>query len=495
MTKQTIDIDFNFDNSYANQLEGFYVPLLGDKAPAPKVVQFNSPLAQSLNINLNDFQTNQMAAVLSGGASPKGASPLAQAYAGHQFGHFSPQLGDGRALLIGEVIDKFGYRKDIQLKGSGRTPFSRNGDGKAALGPVLREYLMGEAMHALNIPTTRALAVVTTGEKVMRDRLLPGAVLSRVAASHLRVGTFQFFVSHENTEQVKKLADYTIWRHFPELIETDNKYLNLLRAVIDKQASLVAKWMQVGFVHGVMNTDNVTISGETIDYGPCAFIDSYDPNATFSSIDKQGRYAYSNQPAMAKWALARLAETLLPLLASDREKAIELATNAVNDFDTRYQTLWLEGMRLKLGLSTIEKADLALVQQLHRVMEKQNVDFTLMFRGLSDVLEGNVDVVNALFDNPEKFELWCVLWLERLKRDPLPSKERINMMQKVNPIYIPRNHKVEEALQLAENEMDFSLFEKLINVLNEPFKKQNGYDDYALPAPASFGCYKTFCGT
>ncbi len=495
MTETTIDTGINFENSYAEQLEGFYVPLLGDKAPAPKLVQFNRSLAESFNINVNDLQTNQIAAVLSGGTLPLGAVPLAQAYAGHQFGHFSPQLGDGRALLIGEVIDNNGNRKDIHLKGSGQTPFSRNGDGKAVLGPVLREYLMGEAMHALNIPTTRALAVVTTGENVMRDRLLPGAVLSRVAASHLRVGTFQFFASRNETDKVKQLADYTIWRHYPELMETDNKYLNLLRAVIDRQAALVAKWMQVGFVHGVMNTDNVTISGETIDYGPCAFIDSYDPNAKFSSIDAQGRYAYGNQPAMAQWALARLAETLLPLLAPDTEKAIELATNEVNRFVKQYQNLWLNGMQMKLGLSSIEESDLELVLQLHNVMEEQNVDFTLMFRGLSDVIEGNVDVVHALFDVPEKFEQWHLLWSERFKRDPIPMNERINLMKKVNPLYIPRNHKVEEALQAAENELDFSLFEKLIKVLNDPFERHKGFDDYALPAPAGFGPYKTFCGT
>ena len=501
MTDTMIDTGFNFDNSYAEQLEGFYVSLKGDKAPAPTIVKLNQSLAALLGLDLAALKESDLAAMLSGGMTIKDASPLAQAYAGHQFGGFSPQLGDGRALLLAEVIDTQGARRDVQLKGSGRTSFSRGGDGKAALAPVLREYLIGEAMFALGVPTTRALAAVTTGEQVYREGALPGAVLARVASSHLRVGTFQYFAARGEADKVKQLADYTIQRHFPELKGAPDRYLGLLRAVSEKQALLVAKWMCIGFVHGVMNTDNVTISGETIDYGPCAFIDFYDPAAVYSSIDRQGRYAFGNQSAITQWNLARLAETLLPLIHSDQEESVRLATNEVIAFEARYQSLWLEGMRKKLGLATIEESDHDLATALHTAMADQKVDFTLLFRGLSSVVpdqngvEGKLSAVRDLFDEPQVFDQWYASWLERLARDSMTVDKRIASMNEVNPIYIPRNHKVEEALQAAEQDANYALFEELMQVLEKPFEQRDGLEAYEAPAPKDFGPYKTFCGT
>lgn len=495
MTDENIDTGFNFDNSYAEQLEGFYEPFTGDKAPAPELVKLNHSLAETLGLNIDDLQSGDVASLFSGGVELKGASSLAQAYAGHQFGGFSPQLGDGRALLLAEVIDRNGERRDIYLKGSGRTQFSRGGDGKAAIGPVLREYILSEAMFALKIPTTRALAAVTTGEKVFREGALPGAVIARVASSHLRVGTFEFFAAKGEKDKVKQLADYTIQRHFPELKDTKNPYLGLLRAVSHRQAALLAKWMQVGFVHGVMNTDNMTISGETIDYGPCAFIDSYDSTAVFSSIDRQGRYAYGMQSKMAKWNLARLAETLLPFIDSDSDEAIRLATDEVMAFSGHYETLWLQGMRKKLGLSMSEEGDLDLVNGLLTAMEVQAVDFTNLFRALSDVVQGKVDVARNLFVDKEIFDQWDGLWSERLARDPMDTDVRVASMNAVNPIYIPRNHKVEEALQAAEKDLNYAPFEKLMEVLAKPFELRPGLDEYAVPAPEDFGPYRTFCGT
>ncbi len=491
----TIDIGVKFDNSYAQKLEGFYVSHQGDKAPAPILLKLNHSLAEALGFELNHLQTEQVASIFSGSVSPMGATPLAQVYAGHQFGSFSPQLGDGRALLLGEIINRKGERYDIHLKGSGPTPFSRGGDGKAVLGPVLREYIMGEAMHALNVPTTRALAVVMTGEKIMRKELLPGAVLTRIAASHLRVGTFQFFANRNETDKVKQLADYTIERHFHELVEDQNPYLGLLRTVCDRQAVLIAKWMLVGFVHGVMNTDNMTLSGETIDYGPCAFLDQYDPATVFSSIDKNGRYSYSNQPNIAQWNLARFAETLLPLIADDHDKAVKLASHEVNDFSRNYQKYWLTGMRAKLGLMTVEEGDFKLAQDLHLAMEGQNVDFTLLFRGLADAVQGETGAIRELFDTPEKFDQWYKRWAERLARESVEPEQRIASMNTVNPLYIPRNHKVEEALYAAEKESNYAPFEKLMAVLTNPFEKKESLSEYAEPAPESFASYQTFCGT
>ena len=491
-------IKFDFDNSYARELEGFYVPWEGATVPAPTVVKVNDPLAHELKLDPAALKSSEGAAILAGAVAPAGATPLAQVYAGHQFGGFSPQLGDGRALLVGEVLDKQGKRQDIQLKGSGRTPFSRGGDGKAVLGPVLREYLMGEAMHALGIPTTRALAAVTTGELIQREELQPGAVLTRVAASHLRVGTFQYFAAHggENggAEKVRQLADYAIGRHYPDLAEAANPYLELVRAVQARQAQLIAKWMAVGFIHGVMNTDNMAISGETIDYGPCAFMDVYNPKTVFSSIDTRGRYAYGNQPAIAQWNLARFAETLLPLINPDTEEAIRIATDELHIFADQYTTYWLAAMRQKLGLITQAEGDLELVNDLLTAMTEQQVDFTKLFRRLGQAAVGETASLLALFADNAQITAWLARWQQRLQRDDNDPATRATAMNEVNPVYIPRNHKVEEALQAAVAG-DMTKFDKLLEVLAKPFTESNAFGEYAEPAPESFGQYVTYCGT
>ena len=483
-----------FDNSYARELEGFYVPWQGEEAPCPRMRLFNEPLAEALGLSL-DPSDPALAAFLSGGTAPEGALPLAQAYAGHQFGGFSPRLGDGRALLLGEVVDSSGMRFDLHLKGSGPTPFSRGGDGKAVLGPVLREYIMGEAMHALGIPTTRALGVIATGEQVLREGLKPGAVLARIAASHIRVGTFQFFAAQQDWEKVRQLADYAIARHDPELSEAPDKYLDFLRAVTKRQAALVAKWMQVGFIHGVMNTDNMAISGETIDYGPCAFMDFYDPETVFSSIDHHGRYAYGNQPRIAQWNLARLAETLVPLIDPDEKRAINLATDVLADYLGYYQAEWMDGMRVKIGLITESEEDEALLADLFQALRGEGVDFTGFFRALSQSLEGEKDQVTALFDDPEKIIAWLDRWRARLNAEPNTPSAIADAMDRVNPIYIPRNHLMEEALRAAEEEGDFDPSHTLLSVLSDPFTEREGLEDYARPAPASFGPHITYCGT
>ena len=489
------DPKFDFDNTYARELEGFYVPWQGAVAPAPKIVQFNVDLARDLGLDADALNTAQGAAIFAGSVPPQGASPLAQAYAGHQFGGFSEQLGDGRALLVGEILDTSGARFDLHLKGSGRTPFSRGGDGKAVLGPVLREYLMGEAMHALGMPTTRALAAVTTGEEVLRDGLKPGAVLARIASSHLRVGTFQFFAARKEWDKVRKLADYAIARHDPDLVDAKDKYLKFLSAVTDRQAALVAAWLHLGFVHGVMNTDNMTISGETIDYGPCAFVDGYEPNAVFSSIDRDGRYAFGNQPVMARWNLTRLAETLLPLIdAHDSDNAIRLATNVINTFIERYTDIWLKGMRAKIGLTSAEADDAALINDMFTAMEAEAVDYTLFFRSLADASQGRDAATLALFKDRSDIAPWLTKWRDRLLRDPQDQAERMNAMNTTNPIYIPRNHRVEEALQAAEGG-DMAPFRNLLGVLSAPFTKRDGLERFEGPAPEGSGPYKTFCGT
>lgn len=487
-------ITFAFDNSYARELEGFYVPWEGAKAPAPAIVKVNAALAHELKLDPSALNSVEGAAILAGTVTPPGATPLAQAYAGHQFGGFSPQLGDGRALLLGEVLDRAGERRDIHLKGSGRTPFSRGGDGKAVLGPVLREYLMGEAMHALGIPTTRALAAVMTGETIYREGAQPGAVLARVAASHLRVGTFQYFAAHSSPEKVQQLADYAIARHYPELAKTANPYLELLRAVCKRQAHLIAQWMAVGFIHGVMNTDNMAISGETIDYGPCAFMDAYDPNAVFSSIDTNGRYAYGNQPSIAQWNLARFAETLLPLIDPNQETAVRLATAELQAFAEQYSGAWLDAMRAKLGLVTRLEADRDLVTDLFKVMAEQSIDFTKFFRRLAKAMVGDSAPLRALFVDVPPIELWLVRWQQRVNQETTNLAERATAMNQVNPVYIPRNHKVEEALQAAVAG-DQTKFETLLTVLAAPFSERHEWGEYAEPAPASFGPYKTYCGT
>ena len=483
---------FVFDNTYARELEGFYVNWKAAQAARPKVVQLNRELAEELGLDADNLNSEEGARIFVGNETPQGAVPLAQVYAGHQFGGFSRQLGDGRALLLGEVIDCNGRRRDIQLKGSGPTPFSRTGDGRSALGPVLREYLIGEGMHALGVPTTRALAAVTTGEPVYRETELPGAVLTRVAASHIRVGTFEFFAARGERAQVGRLADYVIDRHYRELKNDGNPYLGLIERVCDRQAALIASWMHLGFIHGVMNTDNMAISGETIDYGPCAFMDHYDPAAVFSSIDSQGRYAYANQPKIAQWNLARLAETLVPLIDSDENRAIERATEVVNAFPKQYERQWLKGMRGKLGLVIEDEADLELAKGFLAAMEDKKVDFTLAFRYLADAAVGQEEAIRALFADAPAYELWSGRWRARLALETATPLVRAQAMRRVNPGFIPRNHRVEEALSAATERDDYKPFTTLLNIVSRPFDDQPEFASFAQPAPDGQDRYQTF---
>jgi len=483
-----------FSNSFAELPARFFARQAPTPVPGPRLVKFNDALAETLGLDRAAIETLGTAEIFAGNVLPAGADPIAMAYAGHQFGNFVPQLGDGRAILLGEVIDRDGTRRDIQLKGAGRTRFSRGGDGRAALGPVLREYLLSEAMHALGIPTTRALAAVTTGEEVWRETALPGAVLTRIAASNIRVGTFQYFAARGDVEAITILADYVIGRHYPGLRETANPYLALLRAVGDRQAALIAQWMNVGFIHGVMNTDNMAISGETIDFGPCAFMDAYDPATVFSSIDQFGRYAYANQPIIAQWNLARFAETLLPLLDAEQDKAIELANDIILGFSGVFEKLQLAGMRRKLGVHTAEDGDATLVQDLLALLKDNAVDFTLFFRRLSE--HGPADpALQALFTTPASLTPWAERWAERLTREPMEPELRRQAMLGVNPAYIPRNHLVEAALAAAVERSDFGPFETLLKVLSRPFAEQPGQAEYAAPPPPSERAYRTFCGT
>ena len=498
-----------FDNTYARDLAGFCVPWQPEPVRDPQLLYFNHELAEELGLNLADHDAASLAAIFSGNRLPEGAAPIAQAYAGHQFGHFSPQLGDGRALLIGEVIDRHGRRRDIALKGSGRTPFSRNGDGKAAIGPMLREVLIGEAMHALGIPTTRALAVVATGEPVHRERPLPGATLTRIAASHLRVGTFEFFAAHGDPEHLRRLADYTIARHDADLIGVDDRHLRLLRAVAERQAALVARWMHVGFIHGVMNTDNMSIAGETIDYGPCAFMEAYDPRAVFSSIDERGRYAYDNQARIARWNLSRFAETLLPLLADAEPRAIVLATEVIDGFPESYRRHWLEGMRAKLGLNGRiddgDRVDAALVDDWLALLQANRVDFTLAWRRLADAAGGREAPLRALFADPQPLDAWLGRWRARCAAEDAglvagesrgQGEARAERMRRVNPWLIARNHRVEEALAAASDEGNLVPFEQLLEALRRPYEERPALSRYAEPAPDAFmATFRTFCGT
>ncbi len=489
-------VKFAFDNSYARELQGLYVPWQGARVPQARIVQFNTALARELGLDAQALNSDAGAAVLAGSRKPDGAAPLAQVYAGHQFGGFSPRLGDGRAILLGEVIDRHGARRDIHLKGAGRTPFARGGDGKAVLGPVLREYLIGEAMHALGIPTTRGLAALTTGEQIARHGLKAGAVLARVAASHLRVGTFQYFAARGEWDKLKRLADYAIARHDSDLIDRPDKYTAFLSRVVDRQAALIARWLQVGFVHGVMNTDNMTISGETIDYGPCAFLDVYDPKAIFSSIDRHGRYSFANQPAVALWNLARLAETLLVVIdADDDARAVRLATDAIDRFGACYEKAWTRGMGAKIGLAAPRASDAAFIDALFAAMAGQGVDFTLFFCRLADAVAGDDDGVTALFADPAPIEAWLLTWRARLREEPRDALARAEAMKRVNPLYIARNHQVEKALQAAEANNDFAPFRRLLEVLADPFTRRAGLEEYEAPAPGDFGPYVTYCGT
>jgi uncharacterized protein YdiU (UPF0061 family) len=491
-------LSFRFDNSYARDLEGLYERWSPAEVPEPTLVVLNDALAAELDLDAAALRAPDGVAVLAGNATPHGASPIAQAYAGHQFGGYSPRLGDGRALLLGEVIDARGRRRDIHLKGSGRTPFARGGDGKAVLGPMLREYLIGEAMHALGIPTTRGLAVVTTGEQVARDTMEPGAVLTRVASSLLRVGTFQFAAATGDPEILRRLADYAIARHRPEAADADDPYLAFYEWVVDAQAALVAQWMHVGFVHGVMNTDNMAISGETIDYGPCAFIDAFDPAAVYSSIDHGGRYAFGNQPQIAQWNLARLAETLLPLIERDEQAAVAAATDVLGSFAGRFERYWGNGMLAKLGLGDADDADGArahtVIEELLALLSAQRIDYTSCLRALSAAVRGEPGPVRSLFTEPAAFDDWSARWSALVSARPERPDEIADGMDRVNPVYVPRNHLVEEALAAATAE-DTAPFDELLAVLADPYVERTGLERFAQPAPPDFGRYRTFCGT
>ena len=474
-----------FDNTYARDLEGMYLPFTGPVAPAPGLVWLNEGLAWDLGLDPAALASPPGLAMLTGGGMPEGAAPLAMAYAGHQFGGFSPQLGDGRALLVGEVIDRHGARRDLHLKGSGRTPFSRGGDGKAALGPVLREVLISEAMQGLGIPTTRALAATTTGEVVWRDGAgLPGAVLARVAASHLRVGTFQFFYARQELARLRRLADYAIARHDPDLSGSADRYLGFLHRVVGRQMALVARWMAVGFVHGVMNTDNMTISGETIDFGPCAFVDAHDPAAVFSSIDTQGRYAYGNQPLLARWNLARLAETLMPLIAEDPQDALPEVQVVIEGAESLYAAERRARFGDKLG---VPGAGDALIDGFLDMLTAQGADFTGSFRALGQAARGQDAPLLALLGGDPRLPGWRAEWDARRQADGLT-------LDAVNPLYIPRNHRVEEALAVA-NTGDLAPLRRLLTVFADPFTARPGFEDLETPAPPGFGAYVTFCGT
>jgi serine/tyrosine/threonine adenylyltransferase len=486
-----------FSNSYARLPEHFFARLSPTTVAKPRLIKFNESLASELSLDTRALEPDELAAIFAGNLILPGAEPIAMAYAGHQFGNFVPELGDGRAILLGEVVDRNGERRDLQLKGAGRTPFSRRGDGRATLGPVLREYLVSEAMHALGIPTTRALAAVSTGETVFRDRPLPGAVLTRVASSHIRIGTFQYFAARGDMEAVERLSDYVVDRHFPKARDSERPTLALLQIVVERQASLVARWMHVGFIHGVMNTDNTAISGETIDFGPCAFLDAYDPATAFSAIDELGRYAYGHQPTIAQWNLARFAETLLPLLDPNPDRAVELANEAISSFTNRFQERWLAGMRAKLGLVRNEEGDLELARALLRAMHENAADFTLTFRRLCDAaVDEKADVnLRALFANPAAYDNWASRWRSRLAAERLDLDARAQAMRAVNPAFIPRNHRVEQALDAAIEYGDFSRFAELLTVLSRPYEDQAVFADYANPPDADERVFRTFCGT
>lgn len=486
--KEIIGAGWNFDNSYVRLPELFFSRQSPTPVPSPELIVLNHPLASSLGLNVQALQSNDGAAVLAGNKIPEGALPLAEAYAGHQFGYFT-MLGDGRALLLGEQITPKGGRFDIQLKGSGRTPYSRGGDGRAVLGPMLREYIISEAMYGLGIPTTRSLAVVTTGESVIRETKEPGAILVRVASSHLRVGTFQYVSKWGSVEDLRVLADYTLQRHFPGVDFDENPYLFLLQQVIKRQALLIAKWMLVGFIHGVMNTDNMAISGETIDYGPCAFMDVYDPATVFSSIDIHGRYAYGNQPDIAAWNLARFAETLLPLLHDNQEQAVRLAQDAVLEFSKLYKMNWLAGMRAKLGMFNEEPQDEFLIEGFLKMMQKHGADYNNTFLALT--LDNGRD--KELFGTTE-FAKWYELWQARLGRQQEKKDSSHQLMKSSNPALIPRNHRVEEALKAAV-QGDYSVMERLLHVLSSPYAHSPEQADYSTPPEPSDCPYRTFCGT
>ncbi|CAM4016022.1 protein adenylyltransferase SelO [Mesobacillus zeae] len=479
---------WNLDNSYTRLPELFYSNTKPTPVRSTKLVILNEQLAASLGLDAEGLKSEESVAVFAGNRVPEGASPIAQAYAGHQFGHFT-MLGDGRAVLLGEQVTSQGGRVDIQLKGSGRTPYSRGGDGRAALGPMLREYIISEAMQALGIPTTRSLAVVTTGEGVIRETELPGAILTRVAASHLRVGTFQYAANWGSIEDIRALADYTLERHYPDIETDENRYLLLLQEVIKRQAGLIAKWQLVGFIHGVMNTDNMAISGETIDYGPCAFMDTYDPATVFSSIDRDGRYAYGNQPIIGGWNLARFAESLLPLLHDDEEEAVKIAQDEISKYMDLYRQHWLAGMRAKLGIFNEEKQDQSLIEDLLTMMQKHRADYTNTFLALTF----NQPEDKPLFKN-EEYAKWHQEWQARLDRQQESKDASVQLMRDSNPAVIPRNHRVDAALKAAVEKGDYSVMQRLLDVLAKPYAHSAEQAEYAAPSASEIP-YRTFCGT
>ncbi len=489
----------SFSNTFAEQLSDLGARCTPSGAPSPHLVQLNEALALELGLDVPFLRSDDGLAVLSGNQIPASALPIAQAYAGHQFGGFSPQLGDGRALLLGEIVDRDGVRRDIALKGSGRTVFSRGGDGKATLGPMLREHLLGEAMHALGIPTTRVLAVIATGGQVARESMLPGALIVRVAASHIRVGTFEFFAARREQEKLTRLADFVIARHYVHIAHSTNRYIALLATVVEQQASLLAKWMNVGFVHGVMNTDNMTLSGETIDYGPCAFLEAYSPSTVFSSIDANGRYAFGQQPKIAKWNLARLAEALLPLIAAehgnDEERAVALATEALETFDSMYPAFWLAGACAKLGIKDPGPGDVELVQDWLQLLHAQSADFTLAHRMVIAAAHGETTALTTLLGQGSDICTWMARWHTRLSaQGSLQSAQ--DLMRATNPVYIARNHLVEQALAAAVQHGNMAPYEALLAAVTHPFAETRDRQALAEPAASEFTAnYRTFCGT
>jgi len=487
---------FSFDNSYQKLPGHFYAGVSPTPVREPRLIQLNKDLCKELEID-PEFLAENGVPFFSGNEAPQGAAHIAQVYAGHQFGNFVPQLGDGRAILLGEVLDRHGLRRDIQLKGAGPTPFSRRGDGRAALGPVLREYLLSEAMHALGIPTTRALAAVSTGESVQREGAEQGAIFTRVAASHVRVGTFEYFSAREDEVSLKQLADYVIHRHYPECLASERPYLKLLERVAERQTLLVSRWMQVGFIHGVMNTDNMAVSGETIDYGPCAFLDHYNPDMVFSAIDRGGRYAFSNQPRIAQWNLARFAETLLPFLDPAPEEALRLAMEVITKMPEQAEEHRMAGLRAKFGLATTAPEDAALFEGFFKLLQESEADFTLSFRALCAAAANTQSEAAELqfFSPPEAFDPWVKQWRSRCEREPIHPAERAVAMRQVNPAVIPRNHRVAEAISAASQSGDFSVFERLLNTLKRPFEAPRDFPEaVAQPLPHE-RVLRTFCGT
>lgn len=486
-----------FENSYLDLPDKFYQHIAPTSVKKPEILLLNTDLAAELSLNLQTLPPDKIVAIFSGNHVPKGTHPIALAYAGHQFGHFVPQLGDGRAILMGEIIDIHGKRRDIQLKGSGRTQFSRRGDGRAALGPVLREYIISEAMHALGIKTTRSLAVIKSGELVRRETLLPGAVLTRVASSHIRIGTFEYFAARQDVAALKLLTDYVIDRHYPDANLAANPYLYLLKAVIQAQAYLVAKWMQVGFIHGVMNTDNTSITGETIDYGPCAFMDTYDPNTVYSSIDYYGRYAYANQPPIAQWNIGSLIECLLFMLGFEEDQTKQTKVELMQLFQTDYQEYWLNNMASKLGLSQPSTADIPLIQEFLNLMRNNKADYTLSFYYLRPAIDANADIksLTNILGHDSRLETWLKAWRARLSQENQNKLQAAAIMAAANPVFIPRNHCVEQAIKAALEHNDLSLAKRLISVLSRPYEEQPENYEYMLPPPPGEEVLQTFCGT